>query len=169
MGSLADDAYLAERRLGSDSLTKRFSEKHPLNEIIRAEEHGIYKLSKIILEYGSDFLEEAHTYEHKYKVVTVCIGAWNLSWMDESVREQALKDLLETMTISPDSSQGKDLTRIIEELIIRRQTEYPFFNRIIRDFSLSETQDDAVLNVISNPLSILAEKGKQYLSERLDV
>ena len=154
----------AYRRKTSEDLAQEFLDQDPSHQFVQSEDVGTYKLSEVILEYGSDLLEAADTDQKKEEVICICIAAWNLSWLSEDQRPGAIDVLLEKMKVQ-DSHAEYALRELLAELIICRQTEYPFYNRFIYKFSLQDGGDEMYFSVLSRDVPLLTEEGKEYLSQ----
>jgi hypothetical protein len=149
----------------TEELAQKFLAKHPFHKVVQAEKLGIYKMSEILLEYGSDLLEQAETDKQKEEAVCLCVAAWNLSWIPVDQRPKALDALLEKMEVQKESFQDSALRKLLEELVTRRQKEYPFCNRFIHEFSVTKEADELRLNVLSRAVSLLTEEAREYLGK----
>jgi hypothetical protein len=147
-------------RRKTEDPAQEFLEQDHSHQFVHSEEIGSYKMSEVLLEYGSDLLETADTGEKKEEAVCLCILAWNLSWLSENQRSGVMDALL----IKKQSPQEDALRKILTELVIRRQVEYPFYNRFIYNFSLQDGENEMYFSVLSREVPLLTEEGKESLS-----
>jgi hypothetical protein len=121
-----------------------------IKRFVFSQEDNLPKMSEILMEFGSDFIEEAEKDDEIEIILTICVVAWNLSFLDVQEINEAIESFLKLKELEHDK---EELRAILTELIDRKAIEYPHINRVIQHFEFIKTKNGRVFNVASTESS----------------
>ena len=101
-----------------------------------------HKVSELVLDYGSDFIESVSSDEEKEKTVALLIMCWNVGVLEEDKREKATRELIKKGRMS-------EIEDIVRDLIDRKVMLYGQYKYYIANYDVSFTKNDMYLNVAS--------------------
>ncbi|MFM6172543.1 MAG: hypothetical protein ACKPB4_10470 [Sphaerospermopsis kisseleviana] len=109
------------------------------------------KMSEILLEYIEPFLEDTDTYQQRSSLVEIAVMAWNLALVSEEARQELLKELFsDHPSDSEDIEAEKELQRLMQKLIKRKQKLFAEEKRFVTDFKLTENAGRFHISVASS-------------------
>ncbi|MBW4553216.1 MAG: hypothetical protein KME35_19195 [Aphanocapsa sp. GSE-SYN-MK-11-07L] len=135
----------------SDKSLKKLEQKlkrsglHDKIEMLMVNPKGADKMSKVLEKFAAPYLEFARNHSEREKVFMIAIVAWNLALMAEDQRQSTLDQFLAGQ--SPLAQQ--DTKEIIQEMIVRKQTDFADNQRLILDFQLQDSHHNYHLSVAS--------------------
>lgn len=103
------------------------------------EQNSESKLSKMIIEYASDYINLGDNLEAKQSYLYAACTAWNISLLKEDERRKALNSFLKQYeAINPGVGDTEDVKRDMELLIKEKLRLYPDVKKSILDARIIE-------------------------------
>lgn len=109
------------------------------------------KMSEIIMDFAEPMLSNLNDNETKKKAINVAILVWNAFVLPKKERDQTIKKLIFTLSLS-DSKRDLAISKTIINALMQRRKKYFSYNkRIIIDYQFSRKGEDLRLDVASMP------------------
>lgn len=116
---------------------------------------GEVKMSEVLEEFVEPYLDFAQNRNHREKLFSIAMVAWNLAIMPENERQPMIDQVLKAGLKGNDPLAQQDTREIIDELIARKQKFFAKNKRYIIDFQLQDAGKRfhlSVASTLSNPL-----------------
>jgi hypothetical protein len=107
---------------------------------------GEISVSDAILKIIAPYRDAAQDYESFHKLVVLACIAWNAAILPAKQREGMLAHISKLM---PNQQSREDFTKIVKELMKRKNKLYPNVNRMIIEFKVTERKNDFHIAVAS--------------------
>ncbi|MEM9151127.1 MAG: hypothetical protein AAGB19_11815 [Cyanobacteria bacterium P01_F01_bin.3] len=117
-------------------------------------------MSEILEDFISPYLELAHNYSERERLVSIALVAWNLSIVPESNRQAMLDSQFQTMFKEGEQFAQQDIRELITAMMERKQQEFADDRQIIMDFQLQDLDDGFHLSVASTLVKTKCQKLK---------
>jgi hypothetical protein len=108
---------------------------------------GISKMSEVLEEFVMPYLEAVHNHEHRHKMITIAVIAWNIALLPEELWESDMQPFLSAITDDDIARQG--FQEILLQLISRKLLYFPDDRRSIVDFQVIDRGAQFHLSVAS--------------------
>jgi hypothetical protein len=107
---------------------------------------GKHKMSEVLKQFIEPYAEGATTEEHRRKLLSVAVVAWNASLFPPEKRGRMLDTIIDnTMPYG-----AEDMKLVINELIRRKERYFSHITRLIVSYDLTMTKDGYHLSVASS-------------------
>ena len=119
------------------------------------QEYSKPKMSKIFLDYASDFIDMGKTSNERRVYLAVAVLGWNLSMVSEGGREKQMQVALKRLEALNPGSKGKGIEIIrsnLEILLEKKLALFPEIHRLVVSAQLSIVDGKESLNVVSHDL-----------------
>ncbi len=109
------------------------------------------KVSAMVIEVMRPYRDMVDTFTAFHNLVILGIIAWNASLLPGPDRTRFVEQLLNTLPI-PKKIRDKEVRRMVNTMIRRKETLFPQHRYWIVDFEVYETEDEYRLSVASLPM-----------------
>ncbi len=109
------------------------------------------KVSAMVIEVMRPYHDMADTLTAFHNLVILGIIAWNASLLSGPDRTRFVEETISTLPI-PKKVRDKEIRRMIDTMIRRKETLFPRQRYWIVDFEVYETEDEYRLSVVSLPM-----------------
>ena len=106
---------------------------------------GYDKMSAVLLDFIRPYYEYATTTEAMHKLITTALVAWNTALLPEAEQDESLQQVSQALP----AEVVEDFYAIVREMIERKNKYYAQYKRHILDYTLTETEDNYHVSVIS--------------------
>ncbi|MFC1714268.1 hypothetical protein ACFL6S_11410 [Candidatus Poribacteria bacterium] len=110
------------------------------------EPKGEVKMSAVILDFIEPYAKHAKTPEAYQSLIMIAIVAWNAALLSENKR----KDMIDIPIKSLSGPDRKEMRKLLEGLVERKNKRFADYKRPIMDYQLTETKDGISLSVASS-------------------
>ena len=116
---------------------------------INSEDHGLIKMSEVIVEFADEFLQKIDTMHRKRMVLELACVAWNIGVLaGESEELPNLDEMIDLMEIDNKETETKEVCKyMISVLANKKITEYSHINRVIINYKITEIGNELRIDV----------------------
>ncbi len=144
-----------QQRATSDALAQRFTQGQwgkGGSEVV-VEPEGQVKMSEVIEDFVTPFLDVATTPKARKKLFAIAIFGWNLALMPEGTRQLEVEKAVAAICAGfSDDRLGEDTRIILNDFIEHKLTEFPDYKRLVLDFELREDKRGTrYISIMSTP------------------
>ena len=123
---------------------------HRGGDIVIIEPLGYEKMSEVLEEFVEPYLKEAFgNIEHVRKLFLLGMFAWNSALLPENEQQRAVDKFLAEGLKGATARELIEVKRFINELIARKNADFPGNRRLIRDVQVEARPGDYYISVMS--------------------
>ncbi len=110
---------------------------------------GDRKMSALIFEYAEPLVKKCKTFDHRYKIITIAMTAWNLACLPLDKQEEEKKEVIREISRGGDLEVQSFMEETINYLLERKRNFFSYEKRIVVDYTITELDNTVNLTVIS--------------------
>jgi|GEM_PF-687578 len=141
------------RRQGSaqTALLQRMEKRLPNQDVLVTQSEDGVKMSEVLERFVEPYREIAETQDAYKRLLALALVAWNMTLIPKKERTAAMEESLFAL---PEEMRS-DGRQLIRHLMVRKETSFSQYRRMILDFELVDTGSEWHLSVVSSlkPLS----------------
>jgi hypothetical protein len=115
-------------------------------------------MSAVLGDFIEPYVEHTDSEESYRKLVTLAIMAWNASLLPETEPQEMIKKVFDEGIPTGTKELKKELSDIVNQLIVRKKAYFSQYKRYIIDFEVVDLGDQYHLSVASTPDNELTEE-----------
>ena len=109
------------------------------------------KMSKLIEEYASDYINMGETTEERQSYLNGACSAWNIAVLPEHLREEAVRrNIEEYKRVNPGIDDADNLAHDLRKLIQKKLEMFPVVKKMIIDASIEPISDTKYRIVVAS-------------------
>lgn len=121
-----------------------------MKDILKAYSDDHLKMSEIIFVFAQEVLALARTARSRENAILLAVVAWNIALQPEKYHEPLIVEFISTLHVQEGSEEWLAGIEIMESLILKKQTEYPWVFRSIHWFEFHEDGQDQQLKIVAS-------------------